>query len=159
MVPAVDPPSESAPAVTADAAARPTRRSVLGDNPVQTLLTAAAVGLLMFSLTGNRNRIDRLEDTVAAGFAAQDAKIATGFAAQDAKFDELRVELTGLIEAQDVKIDEVESRLTGLIEAQDAKIDETNLKLTALIAALNKAGEVDAAVEGRLLTPANDSVP
>ena len=66
----------------------------------------------IFSLTSNRSRIDRLEDTVNAGFAAQ-----------------------------------------------DAKIDAIDLKLTALIAALNLTAQVDAAVEGRLLTPDDDSAP
>lgn len=85
---------------------------MLGDNPMQTVLAAAVVGLLIFSLTSNRSRIDRLEDTVNAGFAAQ-----------------------------------------------DAKIDAIDLKLTALIAALNLTAQVDAAVEGRLLTPDDDSAP
>lgn len=85
---------------------------MLGDNPMQTVLAAAVVGLLIFSLTSNRSRIDRLEDTVNAGFAAQ-----------------------------------------------DAKIDVIDLKLTALIAALNLTAPVDAAVEGRLLTPDDDSAP
>ncbi len=75
------------------------------------------------------------------------------------KIDDFKVELTGLIAAQDARIDQLDLKLTALVEAQDAKIDETNLRLTALIAALNKAEEVDAAVEGRLLTPADDSVP
>ena len=54
-----------------------------------------------------------------------------GFASIDAKFA-----------AQDAKIAEL-----------DAKIDEINLKLTALISALNATGEVEAALEGRLLYP------
>ena len=90
---------------------------------MQTVLAAAVVGLLIFSLTSNRSRIDRLEDTVNAGFAAQDAKINAGFA------------------------------------EQDAKVDAIDLKLTALIAALNLTAQVDAAVEGRLLTPDDDSAP
>ena len=112
MAPAAESQPAPVPAVASDAGARPVRRAVLGDNPMQTVLAAAVVGLLIFSLTSNRSRIDRLEETVVAGFAAQ-----------------------------------------------DAKIDAIGLKLTALIAALNKAEEVDAAVEGRLLTPGGDSAP
>lgn len=130
MVPAADSQPAPVPAAASDAEARPARRAVLGDNPLQTVLAAAVVGLLIFSLTSNRSRIDRLEDTVVAGFAAQDAKI-----------------------------DKLDARLTALIAAQDAKIDEIDLKLTALIAALNKVEEVDAAVEGRLLIPGGDSAP
>ncbi|MYH00759.1 MAG: hypothetical protein F4144_14915 [Acidimicrobiaceae bacterium] len=87
-----------------------------------TLLATAVVALLIFSLAGNRSRIDRLEDTVNARFAATDAKI-----------------------------DELDTRLSGKIDGLDAKIDRIDLKLTALIAALNKDGEVEAALEGRLL--------
>ena len=123
MVPAADPQPAPVPAVASDAGARPARRALLGDNPMQTVLAAAVVGLLIFSLTSNRSRIDRLEDTVNAGFAAQDAKINAGFA------------------------------------EQDAKVDAIDLKLTALIAALNLTAQVDAAVEGRLPIPDDDSAP
>ena len=100
-------------------------------NPLLTILGTATVGLLIFTLTRTENRISRLEDTMEAGFAAQDAKI-----------------------------DEVEQRLTANIDALDAKIDEINLKLTALIAALNATDEIQAALEGRLLEPgADDAEP
>lgn len=39
------------------------------------------------------------------------------------------------------------------------EVDEINLKLTALIAALNKTGEVDAAIEGRLIDRTPDPGP
>ena len=39
------------------------------------------------------------------------------------------------------------------------EVDEINLKLTALIAALNTAGEVDAAIEGRLIDRTPDPGP
>ena len=128
MAPAAESQPVPVPAVASDAGARPVRRAVLGDNPMQTVLAAAVVGLLIFSLTSNRSRIDRLEETVVAGFAEQDAKI-----------------------------DAIDLKLTALIAEQDAKIDAIDLKLTALIAALNKAEEVDAAAEGRLLTSGGDS--
>ena len=130
MAPAINPQPDS-PSATASPgtdAATPARRARLGDNPMQTVLGAAVVGLLIFSLTSNRSRIARLEDAVHAGFAAQDAKIDAGFAAQDAKID-------------------------AGFAALDDRIDKLDLKLTALVAALNKAEEVDAAIEGRLLAP------
>ena len=107
-----DPQPDPAPA----AARTGSRRwAALGYMLLPTLLATAVVGLLIFSLAGDRSRIDRLEDTVNTRFAATDAKI-----------------------------DELDTRLS-------AKIDMINLKLTALIAALNKTGEVEAALEGRLL--------
>lgn len=109
-------------ASNAAAGTRPRRWDLMGDNPLQTMLATIAAALLLYLLNGNGNRIDRLEDAVAAGFASVDAR----FAAQDASVD--------------VRFAE-----------QSAKIDEINLKLTALIAALHKTEEVEAALEGRLL--------
>ena len=118
-----DPPAEATAAAEPAAAGARTRRwAILGDNPLQTVLATAVVALLLFILNDHSNRLDRLEDAVADGFAAQNAKI-----------DEL-----------DAKIDEVDRRLT-------AQIAELDRKLTALIAALNKTDEVDAALAGRLL--------
>ena len=97
------------------AAAGARLRAVLGDNPLQTALATVAVALLVFVLTDNRSRVDRVEDTVNA------------------------------------RIDRLEDTMNTSFAEQDAKIDQINLKLTALIAALNKTGEVDAAIEGRLL--------
>ena len=118
-----DPQPDPAPAA---AGARSGRWAALGDMLLPTLLATAVVALLIFSLAGNRSRIDRLEDTVNTRFAATDAKI-----------DELDTRLSA-------RIDELDTRLS-------AKIDRIDLKLTALIAALNKTGEVEAALEGRLL--------
>lgn len=103
-----DPQPDSA---LAAAGARARRWATLGDMLLPTLLATAVVALLIFSLAGNRSRIDRLEDTVNTRFAATDAKI----------------------------------------DGLDSKVDRIDLKLTALIAALNKDGEVEAALEGRLL--------
>ena len=56
------------------------------------------------------------------------------------------------------RIDDTNDRITRLDERTDARfaaleedVAEINLKLTALIAALNRTGEVEAALEGRLL--------
>lgn len=135
-----DPPAEATTAEPAAAGTQSRLRAILGDNPLAIAATALASGviaLLLFILNGIDNRIDRLEDTVAAGFAAQDAKMDRRFAEQDAKIDEINLKLTALIAELDAKF--------------DAKFDELNLKLTALIAGLNKTDEVDAALEGRLL--------
>ena len=90
-------------------------RTVLGDNPLQTALATVAVALLVFVLTDNRSRVDRVEDTV------------------------------------NTKIGRLEDTMNARFVEQDAKIDEINLKLTALIAGLKKTGEVEAAIDGRLL--------
>ena len=122
------------PSAANEAAAGARLRAVLGDNPLQTALATVAVALLVFVLTDNRSRVDRVEDTVNARIDRLEDTMNTSFAEQDAKIDELDMRLT-------------------------AKIDEINLKLTALIAALNKTGDVDAAIEGRLLDsepPAGD---
>ena len=127
------------PSAAATAAAEPAgarRWAILGDNPLLTLvgtgaaavltvLGAVAVALLLFILDDHSNRLDRLEDTVADGFAAQDAKI-----------DELDRKLTALMA-------ELDRKLT-------AQIAELDRRLTALIRGLNMADEVDAALEGRL---------
>ena len=108
-----DPPDVAASSSTG--AARPARRAVLGDNPMQTVLAAAVVGLLVFSLTSNRGRIDRLEDTVTAGFAAQDAR----FNELDNRMDELDLKLTALIAALN-KSEEVDAAIEGRLLAPDS---------------------------------------
>ena len=110
------------------AAAGATLRAQIAENPLASFLGAVVVALLVSMLATTNIRINRLEDKVDAGFAAQDAKIDAKFNDLDAKFDDL-----------DAKFDDL-----------DAKFDEMNLKLTARIAKLNATDEVDAAIEGRL---------
>lgn len=115
MAPAADLPPDPPPATAAGAASVPARRAVLGDNPMQTVLAAAVVALLVFSLTSNRSRIDRLEDTVAAGFAAQDARfddLDDRIDDLDDRIDELDLKLTALIAALN-KSDEVDGAIEG----------------------------------------------
>ena len=45
---------------------------------------------------------------------------------------------------------------SDVVTIEGTRLDEIELKLTALIAALNKSDEVDAAIEGRLLSPDAD---
>lgn len=113
-----DPP-ETATSCAVGTRSKPARRTLLGDNPVQTVLGAAVVGLLIFSLTSNRNRIDRLENTVIAGFAAQDAKFEARFAAQDAKIHQIDLKLTALIAGLNMT-DEVDAAIEGRLLAPDA---------------------------------------
>ena len=92
---------------------------MLTSNPLLTILGTATVGLLIFTLTRTENRISRLEDTMEAGFAAQDAKID----ALDAKIDEINLKLTALIAALNAT-DEIQAALEGrLLEpgADDAQ--------------------------------------
>jgi len=109
------------------AVGRPTLRAQVAENPLASLLGAVVVALLVSMIATTNVRINRIEDKMDAGFAAQDAKFEAKFDEFEAKFDEL-----------------------------DAKFDEMNLKLTALIAKLNATAEVDAAIEGRLIDPAGD---
>ena len=114
--------------------------AALGDMLLPTLLATAVVGLLIYSLADERSRIDRLEDTLNTRFAATDAKI-------DELDTRLSARIDGLDARQSAKIDGLDDRIDGL----DDKLHRIDLKLTALIAALNKTGEVEAALEGRLL--------
>lgn len=66
--------------------------------------------------------------------------------------------LNARIDDTNARIDDTNDRITRLEETIDARfaaleedVAEINLKLTALIAALNRTGEVEAALEGRLL--------
>ena len=179
MAPATSTQPDPLPATAAPGAhaARPAVRFGLGDNPMQTVLGAAVVGLLIFSLTSNSSRISRLEDAVNAGFAAQDAqidakfavqdaKIDARFAAQDAKFEARFDQIDARFAAQDAKFearfDQIDARFVQIdvrldkIEARldrlEARIHQLEVKLTALIAALNMTDAVAAAIEGRLLS-------
>ena len=130
--------SSDSPAATTPAAKSTTRRLHI-ENPLQAILGAGLVALLLFAFTQTNDRITRLEDRVDAGFAAQDTKIEQRFAAQDTKIEQR-------FAAQDTKI---EQRFTQ----QGERLDEINLKLTALIAALNATTTVEAALDGHLLDP------
>ena len=131
------------------------RWAALGDMLLPTLLATAVVGLLIYSLADERSRIDRLEDTLNTRFAATDAKIDGVGTGLSAKIDEVDARLSAKIDGLDARlsarIDEVDTGLSARIDGLDDKLHRIDLKLTALIAALNKTGEVEAALEGRLL--------
>ena len=103
-----DAPAEATAAEPAASGTQSRRWATLGDNPLQTVLAAAVVALLVFSLTSNRSRIDRLEDRI----VALEAKMDRRFAEQDAKIDEINLKLTALIAALN-KTDEVDAALEG----------------------------------------------
>ena len=137
-----------APAAAPEAAASEAMpRTWFRDHPIQAvlvtaltgLLTAAVVGLSIFSLTALDNKIEKV-----------DTKIDRVEARLTARIDKVEAKVDGL----DAKVDEVNLKLTALINELDQKlttqINEVNLKLTALIAGLEMTGLVDAAVEGRL---------
>lgn len=104
------------PRATADAAdAKPRRLAALGDNPLQTVLAAAVVALLVFSLTSNRSLIDRLDtkiDRLDARIDLLEDRIDARFAEQAAKIDEINLKLTALIAALNMT-EEVDAALEG----------------------------------------------
>ena len=122
-------PEPPQPTVAAAAsAARPRIRDQIAENPLAAFFGTLVVVLLGFNLTFTHDRINRLEDTVDAGFAEVDARFAEVAAQVDARFAQV-----------DARFDSLESGVA-----------EINLKLTALIAALNATDAVDDALEGRL---------
>ncbi len=155
-----DPPGAASTAA-AGPAARFQRWARMTGDPVLTLLGMTLVALLVYTLTSAQSRMDRLEDTMAAGFAAVDEnfeKLETKLTEQtDAKIDELDTKFEARFEQLEARIDKIDARteqLDAKIDAVDAKIDAridaVDLKLTALIAALGKAAEVQTATEGGL---------
>ena len=146
-----DPQPDSA---LAAAGSRSRRWAALGDMLLPTLLATAVVGLLIYSLADERSRLDRLEDTLNTRFAATDAKIDKLGTRLSARIDEIDTRLSAKIDEVgtrlSAKIDEVDTRLSARIDGLDAKLHRIDLKLTALIASLNRTGEVEAALEGRL---------
>ena len=105
----------------ATATRRPRMRDQAADNPLLTLFGGIIIALLISTLASSNLRIDDL----------------------NSRFDDVNG-----------RIDEMNDRITRLeakIDAQDDKIHQIDLKLTALIAALNKTGEVDAALSGTII--------
>ena len=157
-----DPPPDPPAAPEAAAGAGRRRWAILGDNPLLTALATLAVALLVLAFAQIHNRVDRLEDTMNTEFAALEDTMNTefaaledtmnaGFAEQDAKITDLDDTMNAGFAEQDAKIDELDAKIDAIDLKLTALIHELNLKMTALIAALNKTGEVDAAIEGRLL--------
>ena len=139
-------PDASTPTSAADAAERPRVRDQIAENPLLSLfgavivavlgsLGAVTVALLAYTLTTTQSQF--------AGIQSQFASIQSQFARVQDQFAEVHD-----------RIDRLEDKIDEGFATQGAMIEQINLKLTALIAALNMTTEIDAALEGRLLSPA-----
>ena len=106
-------PQPPQPTVAAAAsAARPRIRDQIAENPLATFFGTLVVVLLGFNLTFTHDRINRLEDTVDAGFAEVDVR----FDSLESDMAEINLKLTALIahlNATDAVDDALEGRLTG----------------------------------------------
>ena len=116
----------------------------LGENPLLVLFGTAIIALLVFNLNATNDRITRLEARMDARFAALEADVDGLRKDMDDRFAALEEDMDDLDRRLTTLIDELDRRLTTLIAGLDRK-------LTALIAALNMTGEIDAALEGRLV--------
>lgn len=139
-------PDASTPASAADAAGKSRIRDQIVENPLLSLfgtvivavlgiLGAVVVALLTYTLTTTQSQF--------AGIQNQFAGIQGQFALVQDQFAEVHD-----------RIDRLEDKIDEGFATQGAMIEQINLKLTALIAALNMTAEIDAALEGRLLSPA-----
>ena len=144
-----DPATQAPPAQSAATAARPTLRGQIADNPLLSFLGALIVVLLTAAIASphmrisdTNDRIDRIEDTMQAGFAALDNKIDTKFGELDNKIDTKFGEL-------DNKIDTKFGELDNKIDQLDDRIDRIDLKLAELITALQMSGVVAGAAPDR----------
>jgi len=132
-----DPATQALPAQNAAAAARPTLRGQIAENPLLSflgglivMLLTAAVASPHIRINDTNDRLDRIEDTMHAGFAALNNKI-------DTKIDEL-----------DNKIDTKFAELDNKIDQLDDRIDRIELKLAELITALRTSGVIASAAPG-----------
>ena len=136
------PSAQAATAHAPTAAAKPSLRAQAAENPLLSFfglmiiaLLAAAVAAPNIRINDTNRRIDRLEDTMTARFAAVDAR----FDKIDTKIDTKFAELGTKIAALEAKI-----------AALDAKFDEMHVTLIALVATIGATDDVSAALEGRL---------
>ena len=140
------------------------------ENPLQALLTAAvlavlviALGLLDSGIRSNGRDIDRLEDKVDARFVAFEAEVDARFDKVDERFAALEADIDARFDKVDARFDafeaEVDARFAAVdtrLDEMDDKLDDLNLKLTALIAALGVTAEVEAATDLLLSETASD---
>ena len=150
----------STPASAADPASRPRVRDQIAENPLLSLfgavivavlgiLGAVVVALLTYTLTTTQSQFASIQDQFAsiqdqfAGVQGQFVGIQDQFVSVQEQFDRVHD-----------RIDRLEDKIDEGFATQGAMIEQINLKLTALIAALNMTTEIDAALEGRLLSPA-----
>ena len=118
--------TEQAPARSA-AAARPTLRDQVAENPLLSFFGLLIVALLAAAIASPHIRIDdiniRIDDT------------------------------NDRIDETNGRIDRLEAKMDARFDKLEAAVAEIDRKLTALIAHLNAASEVDDALAGRLTAP------
>jgi len=139
--------------------------AAVGNGLFPTLLSGALLAFMVFTFTSLDRRVGALETRVAAlengiavietRVAAVENRLAVFEHRVAARFDELEAKIDEEADRLEAKIDRLEARFEARFAAQDAKIDalddkmdEISLTLTALVAALNKTGDVDAALAG-----------
>ena len=165
-----DPATQAPPVQSAATAARPTLRGQIAENPLLSflgglivMLLTAAVASPHLRINDTNDRLDRIEDTMHAGFAALnnkidtkisqlDNKIDTNISQLDNKIDTKFAELDNKIDTKishlDNKIDTKFAELDNKIEQLDDRIDRIELKLAELITALQTSGVIASADPG-----------
>ena len=154
-----DPATQAPPVQGVAAAARPTLRGQIADNPLLSFLGALIVMLLTAAVASphlrindTNDRLDRIEDTMHAGFAALNNKIDTKISQLDNKIDTNYDELDNKIDTKfaelDNKIDTKFAELDNKIDQLDDRIDRIELKLAELITALQTSGVIASADPG-----------
>ena len=154
-----DPATQAPPVQSAAAAARPTLRGQIADNPLLSFLGALIVMLLTAAVASphlrindTNDRLDRIEDTMHAGFAALNNKIDTKISQLDNKNDTNYDELDNKIDTKfaelDIKIDTKFAELDNKIDQLDDRIDRIELKLAELITAVQTSGVIASADPG-----------
>lgn len=138
------------PAQTPTAAARPSLRAQVAENPLLSFfglmviaLLAAAIAAPNIRINDTNRRIERLEDEMRAGFAAVDARFIEVEDRINARIDRLDAKF-------EAKFDELEAKFDNKFNELDDKFDELNNKLTALIAHLGATDAVSNAQQGLL---------
>ena len=147
-----DPATQAPPVQSAAAAARPTLRGQIADNPLLSFLGALIVMLLTAAVASphlrindTNDRLDRIEDTMHAGFAALNNKIDTNYDELDNKIDTNYDELDNKI---DTKFAELDNKIDTKFAELDDRIDRIELKLAELITALRTSGVIASADPG-----------
>ena len=154
-----DPATQAPPVQSAATAARPTLRGQIAENPLLSflgglivMLLTAAVASPHLRINDTNDRLDRIEDTMHAGFAALNNKIDTNYDELDNKIDTKISQLDNKIDTNydelDNKIDTKFAELDNKIDQLDDRLDRIELKLAELITALQTSGVIASAAPG-----------
>ena len=157
-----DPAIQAPPAQSAAAAARPTLRGQIADNPLLSFLGALIVMLLTAAVASphlrindTNDRLDRIEDAI----GRLNNKIDTEIGRLDNKIDRLNNKIDTQIDRLnnkiDTKFDQLDNKidtkfdeLDNKIDQLDDRIDRIELKLAELITALQTSGVIASAAPG-----------